>query len=54
MFLAACAQKMGTVIGGRRKAEVLPFEFKPKETRERDLQNADNASAMPVGRPARR
>jgi glycosyltransferase involved in cell wall biosynthesis len=49
MFLAACAQKIGTVIGGRRKAEVLSFEFKPREARERASQTADNGSVMPVG-----
>jgi hypothetical protein len=54
MFLAACTQKITTVVGGQRKTEVVPFEFKPKETRGRDSQNADNASAMPVGQTSRR
>jgi hypothetical protein len=53
MFLAACAQKIGTVIGGRRKAEVLSFEFKPKGKSERASQTADNGSAMPVSQTAR-
>jgi glycosyltransferase involved in cell wall biosynthesis len=53
MFLAACAQKIVTVIGGRRKAEVLSFEFKPKGKSERASQTADNGSAMPVSQTAR-
>ena len=48
MFLAACAQKISTAVRGRRKTEVLPFEFKPKETRERLSQNAKASSAVPV------
>jgi hypothetical protein len=54
MFLAACARKIGTVIGGPRKTEVLPFDFRSKETLERPPQNKDAASAIPVGQPSRR
>jgi len=54
MFLAACARKISATVRGRRKTEVLPFEFRPKDTRVRALQNADTASAMPVGQNIRR
>jgi glycosyltransferase involved in cell wall biosynthesis len=53
MFLAACAQKLGGVIGGPRSAEVLSFEFKSKETPARASQTADHGSAVPVGQTAR-
>jgi glycosyltransferase involved in cell wall biosynthesis len=47
MFLAASARRIRTAVRGRRKTEVLPFEFGPKEARERSAQNADRASALP-------
>jgi len=54
MFLAACERKIRTIIRGGGTTEVLPLEFKRKETRERDSKNADNSSAMPVGQTSRR
>src|ERR1700688_566324 len=54
MFLAAWAQKIRTTVRGGRKTEVLPFEFRSKETRERSLQNEDSASAVPERQMARR
>jgi glycosyltransferase involved in cell wall biosynthesis len=54
MFLAACARKIGTKVRGRRKTEVLPFDFKPKDTRESPSENADTAPGVPERRTARR
>ena len=48
MFLAACIRKISTAVRGRGKTEVLTFEFKPKETRERQSQNAKASSGVPV------
>jgi hypothetical protein len=48
MFLAACAQKISSALHGRGKTEVLPFEFKAKETRERQSQNANPSSAVTI------
>ena len=48
MFLATCAQKISTAVRGRGKTEVLPFEFRMKETRERQSQNAKASSEVPV------
>jgi glycosyltransferase involved in cell wall biosynthesis len=49
MFLATCAQKIRTAVRGQRKTEVLPFEFKSKETPERQSQNG-----VPVSQTAGR
>jgi glycosyltransferase involved in cell wall biosynthesis len=54
MFLAACARKIKTKLHGRRKAEVLPLEFKPKETHEGPSQNADTAASVPERQTTRR
>jgi glycosyltransferase involved in cell wall biosynthesis len=48
MFLAACIRKISTAVRGRGKTEVLTFEFKPKETRERQSPNAKASSGVPV------
>jgi glycosyltransferase involved in cell wall biosynthesis len=48
MFLATCAQKISTTLRGRGKTEVLPFDFRAKETREGHSQNAKASSAVPV------
>jgi len=53
MFLAACGRGIRSAVGGRGKMEVLPFEFKSKETRERVLENV-SASDVPVRQTARR
>jgi glycosyltransferase involved in cell wall biosynthesis len=54
MFLTTCAQKISAMIRGRRKTEVLPFEFKPKATREGPSQDANAASTVPVRQTAGR
>jgi glycosyltransferase involved in cell wall biosynthesis len=54
MFLARCSQKISATIRGRRNAEVLPFEFKPTEARERRLQDANAPSNVPVRQTAGR
>jgi len=54
MFLAACARKIGTNIGGRRKTEVLPFVFKAKNERADTLQQADAVSSALERQPMRR
>jgi glycosyltransferase involved in cell wall biosynthesis len=46
MFLAACAQRVSTMVRGRGKTQVLPFDFSLKETRERPSQNADTVSSV--------
>ena len=52
MFLAACAHKIRNNIRGRRKTEVLPFDFRPKD--ERGAQSANAAPVVPERQTARR
>jgi len=54
MFFAACGRKIRTSIRGRGQTEVLPFDFRPQEARERHAQNANTASAIPERQTARR
>jgi len=54
MFLAACAQKISTTVRGQGKTEVLPFDFRPKETGGRPSQNAETLSSVPGRQTARR
>jgi glycosyltransferase involved in cell wall biosynthesis len=54
MFLAASARRIRTAVRGRRKTEVLPFEFGPKEPREGSTQDSNTASAAPEREIARR
>jgi glycosyltransferase involved in cell wall biosynthesis len=51
MFLAKCGQKIVIAVRGQRKTEVLPFDFKPRETRARQSQNA---SGVPVSQTTTR
>jgi glycosyltransferase involved in cell wall biosynthesis len=53
-FLAAGARKIRTTVGLRGKTEILPFELRAKETRERSSQNADTASDVPESQTTRR
>jgi glycosyltransferase involved in cell wall biosynthesis len=46
MFFAACAKKIRMMILGRRKTQVLPFEFRPTETRERISHHVDTISSV--------
>jgi hypothetical protein len=54
MFLAACAQKISVAVRGQRKTEILPLDFRPKETSEHPSQDANSVSAAPVRQTARR
>lgn len=55
MFLTTSAQKLSRALRGRRKTEVLSFEFKPKEVREVESHHASAAAtAVPVGRTSGR
>jgi glycosyltransferase involved in cell wall biosynthesis len=54
MFLAACARKINTTVRGQRKAEILPFEFRRKDTLESPSQNEHTASAVRERQTARR
>ena len=51
MFLARCGQKIVIAVRGQRKTEVLPFDFKPRETR---APQSQNASGVAVSQTARR
>jgi glycosyltransferase involved in cell wall biosynthesis len=54
MFLAACGQKIRIVFHGRNKTKILPFNFAPKEMRERLSRNASTVSTASEQQTVRR